>query len=856
LIHQVNNRENFMKNKHSQSSPNLLPTAGKRLTIAIGMALATPAGVFAQSTGTLYLEQIEEVLVVGSTQLNLGGVTAQTATKARVSVLGETLLNQSPGQSFLDSLNQVPGLNFTNSDAYGSSGGNIRLRGFDGNRVSLTFDGIPLNDTGNYATYTNQMVDPELIEQVDVNLGTTDVDSPTASAIGGTINARTRRPTEEAGGMMSVSTGQDSFRRYLGRYDTGSFGPMDTRAWVSLSHAANDKFKGPGEMEKYQINGMIQQDLENGNFMSLALHYNQNRNNFYRNTTEANWNQFGRDYDNLASCTRAGTVAGSRDDDNATPVAGTSAVPAADNLANPSSCTNFYGLRINPSNTGNLRGNSLWNISDNVRITIDPYFQYVLANGGGTGVFAETPAATAADRRIIGNRGVAGFDINGDGDILDNIRLYTPNTTNTRRYGVNASLIWDLDETQRVRFAYAWDYGEHRQTGAFGFLDAAGDPEDVFGGRNGRPVMTADGNFMRGRDRYSIAELNQLSAEYVTDLMDDRMTLTLGLRAPFFARELNQYCHTQNGTGNVLCTTQQVATTLPNGNVQFGGATTEYIAPFSTKVEFDDILPNIGFTLALNDSNSLFGSYAGGLSAPRTDNLYSVRRQANGTLGRANPDPEESSSFDLGWRLSHNAVLASATLWKTDYKNRIVSSFDEELGFSVDRNVGDVDLMGLDMQAGWAMTESFTISGMASWNDSELQDNLRINATTVLPTAGKKLVETPEWSYGMRLELSPSDQFQVGLEGKWVDERFSSDLNDARVDSYVLFHLNASYAFNVGSSNTLLARLNVYNLLDEEFFGNISSSTGTVAQPGFTPSQPNLSIGAPRAASVSLQYSF
>jgi len=845
-----------MKHKIAQSSPAALPPACNRLTLAICLALATPAGAFAQSTGTQYVEQLEEVLVTGSTKLNLGGVTAQTATKARVSVLGDSLLNQSSGQTFLDSLNQVPGFNFTNNDAYGSSGGNIRLRGFDGNRVSLTFDGIPLNDTGNYATYTNQMVDAELIEQVDVNLGTTDVDSPTASAIGGTINTRTRRPTEEAGGLVSVSTGQDSFRRYHGRYDTGSFGPMDTRAWVSMSHAANDKFKGPGDMEKYQVNAMIQQDLENGNFMSLALHYNENRNNFYRNTTEANWNQFGRDYDNLASCTRAGTVSGTRDDDNATPVASTPELPSGDNLANPSSCTNFYGLRINPSNTGNLRGNSLWNISDNVRISIDPYFQYVLANGGGTGVFAETPSATGADLRIIGNRSVAGFDINGDGDILDNVRLYTPNTTNTRRYGVNASLIWDLDDTQRLRFAYAWDYGKHRQTGAFGYLNASGEPENVFGGRNGRQVMTADGSFMRGRDRYSIAELNQISAEYVTDLMDDRMTLTLGLRAPFFERELNQYCYTQNGSGNVLCTTQPVASTLPNGNVQFGGATTEYIAPFSAKAEFDDILPNIGFTLALNDNNSLFGSYAGGLSAPRTDNLYSVRRLANGALGRANPDPEESSSFDLGWRFNYNDVLASATLWKTDYKNRIVSSFDEELGFSVDRNVGDVDLMGLDAQVGWAVTEIFTLSGMASWNDSELQDNLRISATTVLPTAGKKLVETPEWSYGLRLELNPSERFNVGLESKWVDERYSTDLNDAVVDSYVLIHLNASYAFDVGNSNTLLARLNVYNLMDEEFFSNISSSTGAVALPGFTPSQPFLSIGAPRAASMSLQYSF
>jgi outer membrane receptor for monomeric catechols len=54
----------------------------------------------------------------------------------------------------------------------------------------------------------------------------------------------------------------------------------------------------------------------------------------------------------------------------------------------------------------------------------------------------------------------------------------------------------------------------------------------------------------------------------------------------------------------------------------------------------------------------------------------------------------------------------------------------------------------------------------------------------------------------------------------------------------------------------LRAQMNVYNLFDEEFFGNISSTTGAVALPGFTPSSPFLSIGAPRSVSASVQLLF
>ena len=71
-----------------------------------------------------------------------------------------------------------------------------------------------------------------------------------------------------------------------------------------------------------------------------------------------------------------------------------------DNPANPSSCTNFYGVRINPSNTGNVRMQSLWHLGENLRLTFDPSYQYTLANGGGTTTINETAIGTTADVRV------------------------------------------------------------------------------------------------------------------------------------------------------------------------------------------------------------------------------------------------------------------------------------------------------------------------------------------------------------------------------------------------------------------------------------------------------------------------
>src|SRR4051812_9824738 len=102
-------------------------------------AFVLPGMAMAQSTGTIATEEDNNVVVTGNRTRDVNGITVPDTAKAQ-GVLGQELIQtQAPGQSILQTVNLVPGVNFTNSDPYGSSGGNLRIRGFDGNRVSLTF---------------------------------------------------------------------------------------------------------------------------------------------------------------------------------------------------------------------------------------------------------------------------------------------------------------------------------------------------------------------------------------------------------------------------------------------------------------------------------------------------------------------------------------------------------------------------------------------------------------------------------------------------------------------------------------------------------------------------------------------
>jgi iron complex outermembrane receptor protein len=525
-------------------------------------------------------------------------------------------------------------------------------------------------------------------------------------------------------------------------------------------------------------------------------------------------------------------------------------------------CTNFFGVRINPSNTGNIRGNSRFSLADNLILTVDPSFQYVLANGGGISVIDENSP------RVRGSTTALGVDFNGDGDVLDRIQFYTPNTTNTRRYGLTSSLIWDVTPEHRLRVAYTYDRGRHRQTGEWGIMGVNGVPENPFGGRNGTPVRAADGFVIQQRDRLSIALLNQVSGQYIGRFLDNRLRVEAGIRAPFFQRDLNQFCYTEaRGSGFAYCSSEPVSTLriiAPTAPVPATGAT-PYFAPFEATYKFDAILPNVGATYRIMDGLSLFGSYAKGFSAPRTDNLYRAPR--------VNIDPEKTDSFDLGVRYTSRRIQAQATAWKIDYTNRIVSSFNQELGISIDRNVGKVESWGVDANFAYKPIEPLTLYAFGSYINAEFQEDIEIGRTSAAtatvpagtlifaPTRGKMVAETPEWQLGGRvqLELGP---VEVGVMGKWVDDRFATDVNDVVTKDYFTVDMDARFSLRGLGLDKTYFQLNVINLFDRFYFGNISTqiNAGNICPVGGTcannGANPNFAVGAPRTVLGTLNVAF
>jgi len=734
-----------------------------------------------------------------------------------------------------------------------------------------------------------------------VNLGSTDVDSPTASAVGGTINQRTRIPTEGMGGLINVSLGEFDYRRFFGMVDTGTFTKWGTRAFISASTSKYDNpFNNYGKLDRQQYNAKVYQPIgSNGDFISVAGRYNQDRNNFFgslplrwdanRVVGSGSGNRFPRnnderEYDINYPCQVDAPQAGIVDVSN--------------------TCGTEFDRRYNPSNSVNIRGNSRFSLTDQLTLTVDPSYQYTKANGGGTVIGREgTRIINGVEYTgFIGGQYYFGRDLNGDGDTLDTcstsgaacsssnfngVNLLAPSQTRTRRYAVIAGLRYDINDDHSIRVTYTHDYANHRQTGEVGFLKANGEPVDVFPVND--PIQDANGNVVQKRDRQSYAILNQFAAEYRGEF--GPLRVNAGARLPFFKRDLENFCFTTSASGFVDC---------------FGGDTALEQAyadefpvvqgPQQRVLKYHKLLPTLGLVYQFTPVISAFASYTKNISVPSTDNLYNAFFFPP-DADSAKPKPETTDSFDAGLRYSSSKIQAQFAGWFTKFNDRLASAYDPELDRTVYRNLGRVDKWGIDGSIAYEPIRELTLYAFGSWMRSKIKDNIQIGrfgsgASQVtdcdnVPTGavladvirscaftkGNYESGTPKYSFGGSA-VGHFSIFEVGATVKRTGPRYVFDTNlptfsgalsstapveifPAKAPAYTLVNLDARMKLTMlkGLEKSYF-QLNVYNLFDQFYVGGFNGGLNQ-AFSGTSYGNPNfVQIGAPRTISGTLSLAF
>jgi iron complex outermembrane receptor protein len=281
-----------------------------------------------------------------------------------------------------------------------------------------------------------------------------------------------------------------------------------------------------------------------------------------------------------------------------------------------------------------------------------------------------------------------------------------------------------------------------------------------------------------------------------------------------------------------------------------------FALPFKKTYNYSKVLPNTGISYNLDSHNLFYATYDQSFSAPKTDDLY-VSSAAEAVK------PETTTQYGLGYRYQGSTLTGSVNLWDTYWNNHIVQSYDpNDPTLSIDRNVGNVQLYGIDLEGAYRWTENFSVYASGTFMKSQLLQNYLVSVngvSTPLPVKGKQLVMSPNQEFSVRGQYDWHD-FSIGLQAKYESQRYLDDVNSTLLPGFTVFNMDAEYHFVVDNVKSTI-QLNVYNILDAGYYsrattaGNytaVQTANGTYGAS----SGPFVYVGAPTTAYLTLKAQF
>jgi iron complex outermembrane receptor protein len=754
-----------------------------------------------------------EVVITGK-KIGMGLMVTEDAPKARSTITAEELEKQRPTGNAYEALEMLPSVNSYNYDATGLFGGGLSLRGFNSDQIGATINGVPVNDSGNFAVYPQEYVDQENTCSQFVTQGSTDVDSPQVGASGGNFGIVTCKPEDKQRVRIMQTIGQLAAHKTFVRYDTGRFGDGRSKGFISYSNAEADKWKGTGKAHREHIDAGFSYEWDKFNYIAATLLWNDAMNNSINNLTLTELNTKGYNYD--TSPVFVGHL---------TPVGG---VRQAEATQTPP----YYGLYNNPFKNGIFSATAKFRLGENTDIKIVPYYWYGFGNGGIQQVArGETTFLNRAT-----NKNTAGVDLNGDGDTLDTVLVANASVTRTQRPGVTTSVTHTFGNNE-VLAGFWYEKATHQQTGPMVKVNADG-TYDVWLQKD--KILRPDGTPFESRDNRTISTAYQLFLQDTISMLDDKALINIGVRSPHIKRDLTNYSSegNQNATYNIART-------------------------------YETLLPQFGARYKITNDDQVFMSVAKNMKAPPNfvfSNVGTNVKIVNGVASlTSDVEAETSWNTDIGYRHQDSRFIATATVFGVSFKNRQASYFDPVNNASYYTNVGDVKSKGFELEVNNMPINGWSVYGSFGYLKTEIQSNLRVNVPTavppavqltgILPTAGKELPGSPRLKAGLSLEYSQA-AFWARVKAKATSEQQSTFANDEPVaPGYTVFGIDAGYTFpNFGLLKRPKLTFNASNITNKQYRNpgsGIPNST-PIAGAVTTTSALRYYLGAPRFVSLTL----
>lgn len=786
-----------------------------RLTMLALACQMVCVGAYAQTaTAGAEAKPAGEVVTITGRKVGMGLMVQEDVPKARSTVTAEELAKQRPTGNAYDALALLPAVNTYSYDATGLFGGGLTLRGFNSDQIGATINGVPVNDSGNFAVFPQEYVDQENTCTQFVTQGSTDVDSPQVGATGGNFGITTCDPEDKTRFRVAQTLGQLHISKTYMRFDTGRFADGKAKMFLSASHAQSDKWKGAGKGDRDHVDAGFNYDWDRFNYIHGTILYNRSVNNNISTFNLADLKSKGYYYD------------------YSTQFIGHAAPSPGKAVSDPAQANadSYYKMALNPFENVIASATAKFRVGENTDIKILPYFWYGYGTGG---VQQKLQQENAFLNTATGK--FTGVDLNGDGDTLDKVWVYSSSMTRTQRPGVSASVTHNLDNHQ-ILGGFWYERATHRQTGPMQKIGDNGAPTDVWLRDN--LVTRPDGSPYESRDWRSISTAWQAFLQDTVSLMNDKLTINVGVRAPHVKRDFTNFANEGNSQS------------APNS-----GLTYRYEKTYS------DVLPQLGARYRITNDDQLFASLAKNMKAPpnfvfSTTNANIVLNNGIATLV-GDVKPETAMNLDMGYRRQTTALTAQATVFFTDFKDRQATAFDPISQSSSLTNVGKVRNRGFELEAGNTPVNGWSFYSSLGYSSSKVMENLQVAKGVYLNTKDNVFPLTPKWKAGLSASYETNNWYGR-VKAKYTSSQQATLMNDEEVPGYTTVDFDAGYQFpSFGSFKNPKLTLNLSNIFNREYRNPSSQSvTNAVAYPGVTAKSVFYYLGAPRFASATLRVDF
>jgi len=729
---------------------------------------------------------VEEVVVTGSRVSEATVAIGTDHATATVSITREALLSAPAGVTGLKMLESLPGFNVQANDALGmyEFGNSVSVRAFNFQQIGFLLDDIPMGRSDQFGgSPIYRYVDNENLQRVTASAGSGDVSLPSYASLGPIVDYITRPPEEAFGAAGSFSRGSDELLRTYLRVDTGEHAGFS--AFASASVISGELWRGPGTIDRKHYEGKIRYQFGRSELMFQTVH-----NDYF-------------DYDS-PSITKAqyyGT-AGDIFGRSGRQFAYLGYVPTPGPLGSPASAAflpmTAAGVPFSNSNYNqyykfavNSRKDHLYGltfnseISDDIKVSATAYYE----DKGGYGVSPEAYATSLAS--------------------YNNERLIVPGLTAPRgiqyglsvpsgtRKGVTGKGSWRLGANDISAGVWLENDSYHRTQQRYNVENGNPDGAPLFN----EPVHLQR-NYVSKRDTVEFFLKDTIS------LLDDKLKLDLG----FKSLDIDYSIAGARNPGDFIANRR----------------------PKITDNWTDNFLPQVGAVYSVSGRDQIFGSYSENMALPRgADDIFSQASPA-----APGPEAETSKNLELGYRANRATFNASLVIYKTTFQNRLQAFAAIVPGSTTTetfyQNVGGVEAHGAEFSGQWKpelLGGKVYFNSNLSYNISKFKDNF---ATFTI--SGNRVPDFPEWLFQGGVTFEPAPGAVMNLSARHISSRFTNFTNSETTKGYTIWnaYLDLGDGFFVGPLKEVKARVNVDNILDEDYLGTINTTTSTPAsfRPG------------------------